>query len=148
MRRLLILLFLPALLLLSGSVHALDDPSLAVPAAQYQQLIRDGRDPAGQTAAALIQQAEQQARQKNWPAAITAYETAIAAGADQTATWLALSQTWQSRRQQQESGRRSASSAPTPGNAPDKPPGMPCKAPAPRLNAPAPCSGWANCMTA
>ena len=87
MRRLLILLLLPALLLLSGSVHALDDPSLAVLAAQYQQLIRDGRDPSGQTAAALIQQAEQQARQKNWPAAITAYETALAA-AGQTATCL------------------------------------------------------------
>ena len=103
MRRLLILLSLPALLLLSGSAHALDDPSLAVLAAQYQQLIRDGRDPASQTAAALIQQAEQQVRQKNWPAAITAYETALTA-AGQTATWLALSQTWQTRAEQPNQG--------------------------------------------
>ena len=106
MRRLLILLFLPALLL-SGSAHALDDPALAMLAAQYQQLIRDGRDPSGQAAAALIQQAEQQARQKNWPAAITAYETALAA-AGQTATWLALSQTWQTRAEQPNQGDHSA----------------------------------------
>ncbi|MBZ4193525.1 MAG: hypothetical protein LAE24_04370, partial [Candidatus Contendobacter sp.] len=99
MRRLLFLLLLPALLL-SGSVLALDDPSLATPAAQYLQLIRDGRDPAGQPAATLIQQAEQQVRQKNWTDAIATYETAIAA-AGQTATWLALSQVWQTRAEQQ-----------------------------------------------
>ena len=98
MRRLLVLLLLPALLL-SGAAHAFDDPALAVPAAQYQQLIRDGRDPAGQPATALIQQAEQQTRQKNWTAAITAYETALAA-AGQTATWLALSQIWQLKAEQ------------------------------------------------
>lgn len=99
MRRLSFLFVLLALLLpLSG--RAFDDTALAVPAAQYLQTIRDGRDPAGQTAANLLQQAEQQARQKNWTAATAAYETAIAAGAGQTATWLALSQIWQSRVEQ------------------------------------------------
>ena len=100
MRRLLFLLLLLPALLLSGSAFAFDDPALATPAAQYLQLIRDGRDPAGQPAATLIQQAEQQARQKNWTAAIAAYETAIAA-AGQTATWLALSQVWQTQTEQQ-----------------------------------------------
>ena len=99
MRRLSFLFVLLALLL-PPSVRAFDDTTLAVPAAQYLQTIRDGRDPAGQTAANLLQQAEQQARQKNWTAAIAAYETAIVAGAGQTATWLALSQIWQSRAEQ------------------------------------------------
>ncbi|NJM13200.1 MAG: alpha-2-macroglobulin, partial [Synechococcaceae cyanobacterium SM1_2_3] len=96
MRRLLSL-FAVLGLLLSASVHAVDDASLAIAAAQYLQLIRDGRDPAGQPAAALTQQAEQQARQKNWTAAIASQETAIVAGADQTASWLNLSQWWQSK---------------------------------------------------
>lgn len=82
-------------LLLSPSVRAFDDTPLAIPAAQYLQSIRDGRDAGGQPSAALLQQAEQQARQKNWTAAIASYETAIAAGGDQIATWLALSQAWQ-----------------------------------------------------
>jgi hypothetical protein len=100
MRRLPHLLPLLALLLSFGA-RAFDDAQLAVPAAQYLQSIRDGRDAAGQPAAAFLQQAEQQARQKNWIAAITAYETAIAAGADQTAAWLALGQIWQARADQQ-----------------------------------------------
>ena len=82
MRRLLYLLPPLLALLLSFGARALDDVQLAVPAAQYLQSIREGRDAAGQPAAALLQQAEQQARQKNWTAAIAAYETAIAAGAD------------------------------------------------------------------
>ena len=93
MRRLLVLLWLPALLWF-GNADALDDPALAVPAAQYRQLIHDGRDPVGQAATVLIRQAEQHARQNNRSAAITAYETAISA-AGQATTWLALSQTWQ-----------------------------------------------------
>lgn len=101
MRRLLYLLLPLLALLLSFGARAFDDVQLAVPAAQYLQSIREGRDAAGQPAAALLQQAEQQARQKNWTAAIAAYETAIAAGADQTAAWLALSQIWQARADQQ-----------------------------------------------
>lgn len=99
MRRLPCLLVLLVLLLPVG-VRAFDDTTLAVPAAQYLQSIRDGRDPAGQTAALLLQQAEQQERQKNWTAATAAYETAIVAGAGQTAIWLALSQVWQARAEQ------------------------------------------------
>ncbi len=94
--------YLPRLVVLLGllmavGAHAFDDASLAVPAAQYQQLIRDSRDASGQPSSTLLQQAEQQSRQKNWIAAITSYETAIAAGAQQTPTWLALSQAWQNR---------------------------------------------------
>ncbi len=78
------------------SAYAFDDAPLAVAAAQYRQLIHDSRDPGGQTSAAWLQKAEQQAaeqpRQETWPNVIAAYETAIAAGADQTAVWLALSQ--------------------------------------------------------
>jgi len=96
MRRLSPLFALLALLLSIGA-HAFDDVSLAIPAAQYLQSIRDGRDASGQSTATLLQQAEQQARQKNWTAAIASYETAFVAGADQTATWLALSQTWQTK---------------------------------------------------
>ena len=96
MRRLLLLLAVLGLLL-SASVHAVDDAPLAIAAAQYLQLIRVGRDPAGQPVAALLQQAEQQARQKNWTAAITAQETAIVAGGDQSTNWLNLSQWWQSK---------------------------------------------------
>jgi tetratricopeptide (TPR) repeat protein len=95
--RCLLSLFAVLGLLLSASAHAVDDASLAIAAAQYLQLIRDGRDPAGQPAAALTQQAEQQARQKNWTAAIASQETAIVADADQTASWLNLSQWWQSK---------------------------------------------------
>ena len=51
------LLALLALLLLSISAHAFDDTPLAVAAAQYLQLIRDGRDAAGQPPAVLLQQA-------------------------------------------------------------------------------------------
>ena len=97
MRRLSYLLFALLALALSSSVRAFDDTPLAIPAAQYLQSIRDGRDAGGQPAASLLQQADQQARQKNWTAAIAGYETAIIAGADQTATWLALSQAWQAR---------------------------------------------------
>lgn len=89
-------------LLLSVSAHALDDAPLAVSATQYLQLIRDSRDAAGQTAAALAQQAEQQALQKNWTAAIASQETAIAAGADPVAAWLNLSQLWQARAEQKQ----------------------------------------------
>ena len=99
MRRLSCLLFalLALALALSSSVRAFDDTPLAIPAAQYLQSIRDGRDAGGQPAASLLQQADQQARQKNWTAAIAGYETAIIAGADQTATWLTLSQAWQAK---------------------------------------------------
>ncbi|HRF62579.1 MAG TPA: hypothetical protein PK708_06765, partial [Candidatus Competibacter sp.] len=69
MRRLPCLFALLALLL-SGGARAFDDVSLALPAAQYLQSIRDGRDADGQPTATLLQQAEQQARQKNWTAAI------------------------------------------------------------------------------
>lgn len=96
MRRLPCLFALLALLL-SGGARAFDDVSLALPAAQYLQSIRDSRDAGGQPTATLLQQADQQARQKNWTAAIAAHETAIVAGADQTATWLALSQAWQAK---------------------------------------------------
>ncbi|MFO1372695.1 MAG: MG2 domain-containing protein [Candidatus Competibacteraceae bacterium] len=97
MRRLLGLFVLLALLI-SASAYAFEDVPLAVSAAQYLQLIRDSRDAAGQPAAALLQKAEQQARQKNGAAdALVTYETAIAGGADQTAVWLSLSQTWQTR---------------------------------------------------
>ncbi|HOW75040.1 MAG TPA: alpha-2-macroglobulin [Candidatus Competibacteraceae bacterium] len=89
--------------LLPLSVHAFDDAPLAVAAAQYRQLIHDGRNPGSQASAALLQQAEKQARQKNTLDAITAYETAIAAGADSTAVWLALSQLWQAQAEQQDS---------------------------------------------
>jgi len=87
--------------LLSFSAHALEDTPLAVAAAQYLQSIRDGRDPAGQSVTALLRQAEQQARKKNWADAIAHYETALLAGAGQTSTWLVLSQAWQNRAQQQ-----------------------------------------------
>ncbi len=90
-------LFALLALLLSVGARAFDDVSLAIPAAQYLQSIRDGRDASGQPTATLLQQAEQQARQKNWTAAIASYETALIAGVDQTATWLALSQTWQTK---------------------------------------------------
>ena len=96
MRRLPCLSVLLALLL-SPSAGALEDMALAVPAAQYLQAIRESRDAGGQPGAALLQQAEQQARQKNWTAAVAGYETAIAAGADQTPTWLSLSQMWQAK---------------------------------------------------
>ena len=60
-------LFLLALLaLLSASAHAFEDTSLAVTAAQYRQLIRDGRSAAGQSPDALLQQAGQQAARKDW----------------------------------------------------------------------------------
>ena len=85
------------LTLLSFQARALDDPSLAVPAAQYLQSIRDGRDPGGRPSTALLEQADQQVRQRNLTAAIASYETAIVGGANQTATWLTLSQTWQTR---------------------------------------------------
>lgn len=92
------LFFLFALLaLLSFQASALDDPALAVPAAQYLQSIRDGRDAGGRPSTALLEQADQQVRQKNLTAAIAGYETAIIGGANQTATWLTLSQTWQAR---------------------------------------------------
>ncbi|MBK8537640.1 MAG: alpha-2-macroglobulin family protein [Candidatus Competibacteraceae bacterium] len=94
MRRLLSL-FMLLTLLLSASAHAFEDTPLAVAAAQYLQLIRDGRDAAGQPAAALLQLAEQQAAQRNWSVAINHYETAIVAGADQGAVWLSLGQAWQ-----------------------------------------------------
>lgn len=92
-------------LLLSAGAHALDDAPLAVAAAQYRQLIHDGRDAGGQKAAAWLQKAEQQLRQKNNQDAIAAYETAIAAGADQTATWLALGQAWQEQARRQEQAK-------------------------------------------
>ena len=95
MRRLPCLFVLLALL--SPSAGALEDIALAVPAAQYLQAIGENRDAGGQSSAALLQRAEQQARQKNWTAAVADYETAIAAGADPTATWLSLSQLWQAR---------------------------------------------------
>ena len=88
-------LFALLALLLSLDTHAFDDLSLAIPAAQYLQSIRDSRDAGNQPSAALLQQAEQQGRQKNWTAAIASYETAINAGASQTSTWLALSQSWE-----------------------------------------------------
>ncbi len=94
MRRLLSLFALLALLL-SASAHAFEDRSLAVAAAQYLQLIRDGRDPSGQSVTALLQLADQQTAQRHWPVAIIHYETAIAAGADQSAVWLSLSLAWQ-----------------------------------------------------
>ena len=86
MRRLPCLFVLLALL--SPSAGALEDIALDVPAAQYLQAIGENRDAGGQSSAALLQRAEQQARQKNWTAAVADYETAIAAGADPTATWL------------------------------------------------------------
>ena len=63
MRRLSCLLFalLALALALSSSVRAFDDTPLAIPAAQYLQSIRDGRDAGGQPAASLLQQADQQA---------------------------------------------------------------------------------------
>ena len=99
MRRLLSLFALLALLL-SASVSAFEDTPLAIASAQYLQLIRDGRDAAGQPTAALLQKAEQQARQKNWADAIASQETAIAAGGDQAANWLNLSQWQQSKAEQ------------------------------------------------
>ncbi|MCB1826077.1 MAG: alpha-2-macroglobulin family protein [Candidatus Competibacteraceae bacterium] len=92
MRRFSLPFFLLALLLSVGA-RAFDDPTLAVTAAQYLQSIRDNRNPAGQTAATLTQQAEQLARQHNLTAAIERYETALAANAP-AAVWLELSQTW------------------------------------------------------
>jgi tetratricopeptide (TPR) repeat protein len=65
-------LFALLALLLSGGARAFDDVSLALPAAQYLQSIRDSRDAGGQPTATLLQQADQQARQKNWTAAIAA----------------------------------------------------------------------------
>ncbi|MDQ5908485.1 MAG: alpha-2-macroglobulin [Pseudomonadota bacterium] len=96
-----VFLLILLIILLPLSAHAVDDGPLAIAAAQYQQLIRDGRQPAGQTSTVLLQQAEKLARQKNWPETITAYEATIAAGAGQTAVWLALSQTWQAQTEQQ-----------------------------------------------
>ena len=69
MRRFSLPFFLLALLLSVGA-HAFDDPTLAVTAAQYLQSIRDNRNPTGQPAATLTQQAEQLARQHNLTAAI------------------------------------------------------------------------------
>ena len=99
MPRLLSLLAL-LVLLLPASVHAVEDTPLAVAAAQYLQLIRDGRATAGQSPDALLQQAGQQAARKDWAAAITSQETAIATGADPVAAWLNLSQFWQTRAEQ------------------------------------------------
>ena len=92
MRRFSLPFFLLALLLSVGA-HAFDDPTLAVTAAQYLQSIRDNRNPAGQPAATLTQQAELLARQHNLTAAIERYETALAASAP-AAVWLDLSQAW------------------------------------------------------
>ena len=80
MPRLLSLLALLALLL-SASAHAFEDTPLAVAAAQYLQLIRDGRAAAGQSPESLLQQAGQQAARKDWTAAIASQETALVAGA-------------------------------------------------------------------
>ena len=57
MPRLLSLLLPLLALLLSASAHAVEDTPLAVAAAQYLQLIRDGRTGAGQSPDALLQQA-------------------------------------------------------------------------------------------
>lgn len=84
------------------SASAFEDPPLAVAAAQYRQLIRDSRDPGAQASALLLQQAEKLARQKNRLETISAYETAIAAGADTTPVWLTLSELWQAEAGQQE----------------------------------------------
>ena len=70
-------LFLCTLLaLLFTSAHAFEDTPLAVAAAQYQQLIRDGRFAAGQSPDALLQQAGQQAARKDWTAAIASWPPA------------------------------------------------------------------------
>ncbi|MGB5062387.1 MAG: hypothetical protein WBQ37_01320, partial [Candidatus Competibacter sp.] len=102
MRRLVLPFFLLALLLSTGA-RAFDDPTLAVAAAQYLQSIRDNRNPAGQPAAILTQQAEQQARQNNRTAAVERYETALAAGAP-AAVWLDLSQIWHVLAQEDKNG--------------------------------------------
>ena len=99
MRRSLLYPLLLLALLLSGRVHALDDVPQAIAAAQYLQLIRDGRDPAGRSVAILRQQAEQLAQQQNWPSAIERYETALATGQAPALLWLDLSQAWQRRLQ-------------------------------------------------
>ncbi|MFO7641161.1 MAG: hypothetical protein R6X17_07795, partial [Candidatus Competibacteraceae bacterium] len=89
--------FLLLVLLLPPGVPAVEDPPLAVAAAQYLQLIRDSRAAADRSPDSLLQQAEQQAARQDWVAAIASQETAIAGGADQTATWLRLGQFWQAR---------------------------------------------------
>lgn len=104
--RLSLSLFALLALLLSASTHAFEDTPLAVAAAQYQQLIRDGRAAAGQSPDALLQQASQQAARKDWAAAIASQETAIAAGADPVGAWLGLSQLWQSRTDQSQNQDR------------------------------------------
>ena len=86
-------------LLAAHSAMALEDATLALAAAQYRQLIQDGRDAQGKTAATLLQQAQKQ--KKDRELAIATYETAIVAGADHTATWLALTELWQAQAQHQ-----------------------------------------------
>ncbi|HOW63471.1 MAG TPA: hypothetical protein PLJ20_12955, partial [Candidatus Contendobacter sp.] len=102
MPRLLSLLLPLLALLLSASAHAVEDTPLAVAAAQYLQLIRDGRTGAGQSPDALLQQAGQQAARKDWTAAIASQETAIVAGADPVGAWLSLSQFWQTQAEQKQ----------------------------------------------
>ena len=102
MPRLLSLLLPLLALLLSASAHAVEDTPLAVAAAQYLQLIRDGRTGAGQSPDALLQQAGQQAARKDWTAAIASQETAIVAGADPVGAWLNLSQFWQTQAEQKQ----------------------------------------------
>lgn len=87
-------------LLVTHSASALEDAKLALAAAQYRQLIQDGRNAQGKTAAALIQQAQKQ--KKDLELALANYETAIVAGADNTVTWLALTELWQAQAQRQE----------------------------------------------
>jgi alpha-2-macroglobulin len=89
--------FLLLALLFPPSAQAVEDLALAVAAAQYLQLIRDSRAAADRSPDSLLQQAEQQAARQDWVAAIASQETAIAGGADQTATWLRLGQLWRAR---------------------------------------------------
>lgn len=98
----LLLLLLLGLTPLSSS--AFEDGPLAVAAAQYRQLIRDGRNLGAQTPEAWLQQAERLAKQNNANRAdtIAAYETALAGGADSASTWLKLSELWQAHAKQQE----------------------------------------------
>ncbi|MEE4376828.1 MAG: alpha-2-macroglobulin [Candidatus Competibacteraceae bacterium] len=90
------LFLLVALLTVALSCYAFEDATIAVQASQYQQLIRNthAADSANQ---ATREKAERYFKQKLWEEAISAYESLIAAGSDDTSTWLRLNNAWQAR---------------------------------------------------
>jgi len=81
---------------LTFSAYAFENPKVAVQSSQYQQLIHN-RHVAENAAQATSAKAERYVKQKLWQEAIAEYEAMIAAGTDDTSTWLRLSSAWQAR---------------------------------------------------